>query len=110
MKTLKLETSTTSTTRTVSVTVDGKRYTSAITMRPDDYYMLIRMTGQGSSMQFEAQKLTGGYQVELSSIEGSKTTIEGLAAISVNESNTVNGKLYWNPTLVSELKVNIEQN
>lgn len=93
-KTLTLETSTTSATHTVSVPVNSKRYTSAMTMRPGDYYTLIGMTDRRSSMQFEAQKLTGRYLLELSSIEGSKTTIQGLAGISVNEFNYVNGKLY----------------
>lgn len=87
------------------MTVDGKRYTSSFTLRPEDYYMLVRMSNQESNVQLEAKQLTGGYQVELSKIEGSQTTIEGLAAVSINESNTVSGKLFWNPVLVSEIQV-----
>lgn len=105
MKTLKLESSATLTTYTFSATVDNKKYTSAVTMRPDDYYMLVKMTGAAGIAEFEAKKLIGGYQIQLTSTEGAKKTIEGLAAVSMNESRTVNGKLYWNPTLLSEIKV-----
>ena len=108
MKTLKLETSHTSTTRTVSLTVDGKKYTSTFTVRPDDWYVLIRLSGVKTNVEFEAKQLTGGYQVQLLRIEGAKTTIEGLAAISMNESKTINGKLYWNPKLISEMQVTMQ--
>lgn len=105
MKTIKLESTATSTTYTISLTVDGEKYSSAFTYRPELSSMLIRMGCQHTDVEFEAKRLTGGYQVQLSKTAGDKTTVEGLAAISMNESNIINGKLQWNPALISEIQV-----
>lgn len=105
MKNIKIETVATRTTYTISATVDGKTYTSAFTLRPSDYYMLIRLTGAASNMEFEAKRLDGGYQIQLAKIEGAKTTVEGRAAISMSENRTIKGDLRWNPALYTEIKV-----
>lgn len=105
MKTVKVQASATGNAYNVAVTVDGKTYAGVVTVRPEDYYLSVRLNGASADIQLRAQKLDGGYKVELTKIEGTKSTIEGLAAISINASKTINGKLFWNPELVSELKV-----
>lgn len=67
--------------------------------------MLIKLSGESSNMEFEAKQLNGGYQIQLAKTERAKTTVEGRAAISMNENRTISGDLRWNPALISELKV-----
>jgi len=107
MKTVKLATASSKTTLTLSATIDGETYSTDITLRPSDYYMLIKLSGVNGNMQFAAQKIVGGYEIQLTKTNGTKTTVEGLAALSMNASRLVNGKLHWNPTLVSDIKVRI---
>jgi hypothetical protein len=105
MKTLRFEFESTRTTYTFSMFVDGRKYQAVFTLRPDDSYLLVQFSDPADkSIKFESMKITNGYQMQVVKTEGARTVTEGLAAFSVSENKTVNGKLYWNPTLYSEVK------
>lgn len=108
MKSFELTTEKTRSSWTVTLTIDRQVYQTSFTARPEDHYMMVKLTCPHSNeYQLESSAIENGYQVQLSRKEEGKSSVDALVAVSMNESKTINGKLYWNPALYSELKVSI---
>jgi len=112
IKTIKFESKTTigeTTNIVLTATVDNKAYKTTISYKPTNSYMMVKVNfdpmDARNNIEFEAMKLSKGYQMKLIKQQNGEVITEGLAAISMNENKTINGKLYWNPTLYSEVKV-----
>jgi hypothetical protein len=108
MKNFEFSSETTRTTWTSKLTVGSEVYQMAVTARPDDSYLLVKLTCRhDNNYQLECATIDNGYQMQLSRTEGGRTSVDALIAGSINDSRTVNGKLYWNPAVYSEVKSKI---
>lgn len=106
IKTMKFEMDSTRSSYNFGFSVDGKKYEATFTYRPEDAYLLVKLSDPSSkAIQFESMSITNGYQMQVVKTNGQSSVTEGLVAMSMNENKTINGKLYWNPALYSEVKV-----